>query len=159
MGNVQPQLVYIPKDFSNDDDIISLISSFRSVKSDDIMKVITKKLVSNDPLWTMRFKLRDILNEGYRNICGDQPQPPDSSHFRNLDHDNRLADILLEALKPCVISTILISPEIANSTISLESDPTIRVKVEDIFRILAYNIELTDATEEFEQHLAQAQKE
>ena len=80
----------------------------------------------------------------------------DAIHDR--DHDLAILENLLQELESYVKSTILISPETAEKTITLESDLDVSVKVEDVMRLVAYNTGLVVATDEFEKHLSQVEK-
>ncbi len=158
MGNLNPRQVYIPPDFTKNPTIISIVTSFRLVKHDDVLAIMNKKIIQDEseyslrPLFIMDQKIKTyIYNEYLSRLQIDR-------YDEDLKHDWELTERLVDELKPYVTSTIFISPEIAKSTICLESDPSVSIKIEDIFNLLSYNTGLANATAEFEKHLAEAKK-
>src|SRR5579883_310739 len=147
MGNLNPRLAYIPRDYSNNPTIMSLVSSFRLVKPEAVLAIMNEKKIQevgnypDPPLWPLHRKIDKYI---YNEYVKDQSK----MRYEDFNHDCKLVRRLMEELKPYVTSMIPISPEIAKGVICLESDPTIQVKVEDVMRLMAYNTGLADATEE-----------
>lgn len=158
MGNLNPRQIYMPKDFRTDNNIMTLVSSFRLIPPDVVMSIISKPIIHSPlgeyaHLVTLRLRIHEEINRVYRE-CPDGAQRKDDR-----THDQKILASLIDTLEPCLIKALRISPEYANLTICLETDPFISVRLEDALKLIAYNTGLVDATAEFEKHLHDMQKE
>ena len=158
MGNLNPREIYMPKDFRTDANIMSLVSSFRLITPDVVMSIISKPITHipvglDSCLAVLRGRIHQEINKVYRE-CPEGEQRKDDRI-----HDHVTLASLTDALRPCLMKTFLISPEYANLTVRLESDPSVSARVDDVLKLMAYNTGLAEATSEFEKHLHEMKKE
>lgn len=163
MGNLNARLVYIPGDFSRHRNIQEILSQFKLIKREDVLAIIEKKFVQEyymePPLDVICCRIRSKVSLEYQRVAHLDTLNKTMAYFESSEHDCHLAKRLMGELKPFVKSMSVISKEISDGVVCLESDPTVQMKVEDLFRLMAYNVGLSEAHEEFDNHLSMLKKE